>query len=146
MQSILRDDCSEYRLRLLELNHHLLANQDRVDPEFDFQGCDFIFITHAQHFEKLVDAVPNLRYRVIHLISNLYEIIMSGVRYHQITDEGWRNRRIFVADKQGRCGFRQIAAYNVDASGQVGDYSYRQIMNSYSPTMKRSSSKSGIMC
>ena len=129
MQSILREYCSKYRLRLLELNHHLLANQDRVDPEFDFQGCDFIFITHAQHFEKLVDAVPNLRYRVIHLIRNPYKIIMSGVRYHQITDEGWCNRRIFVADKQGRCGFRQIAAYNVDASGQVGDYSYRQIMN-----------------
>jgi len=129
MQGILRDYCSKYRLRLLELNHHLVANQDQVDPEFDFQRCDFIFVTHAQHFEKLLNAVPNLRYRAIHLIRNPYEIIMSGVRYHQITDEGWCNKKIFVADKQGCCGFRQIAAYNVDASDQMGDFTYRDIMN-----------------
>jgi tetratricopeptide (TPR) repeat protein len=130
MQSILGEYCSRYRLRLLDLNHYLLANRNEVDPTFDFQQYDFIFATHAQHFEKLVNAVPNLRYRAIHLIRNPYEIIMSGVRYHQITDEEWCNKRIFVADKYGRCGFRRIAAYNVDASGQVGDYSYRDIMNS----------------
>ena len=130
MQGILADYCSRYHLRLLDLNHYLIANENKVDPEFDFQQYDFIFATHAQHFEKLVNAVPNLRYRAIHLIRNPYEIIMSGVRYHQITDEEWCNKKIFVADKYGRCGFRRIAAYDVDASGQAGDYSYREIMNS----------------
>jgi glycosyltransferase involved in cell wall biosynthesis len=129
MQGILREYCAKYRLRLLELNHHLSGNNDQVDPTFDFQRYDFIFVTHAQHFEKLVDAVPNLRYRTVHLIRNPYEIIMSGVRYHQVTDEGWCNKKIFVADKHGNCGYKRIAAYNVDASAEVGSYTYREIMN-----------------
>jgi len=136
MQGVLRDYCARYRLRLLELNHHLIAHQDQIDPEFDFQQYDVIFVTHAQHFERLIDAVPNLRYRAIHLIRNPYEIIMSGVRYHQITDETWCNKKLFVADDHGACGFKRIAAYNVDASDQLGDYTYREIMNLLSDTEK----------
>jgi tetratricopeptide (TPR) repeat protein len=136
MQGILREYCTKYGLRLLELSEHLAANNERlgvnldeVDPDLDFQGYDFIFITHAQHFEILVDAVPNLRYRAVHLIRNPYEIIMSGVRYHQITDEGWCNKKLFVADKRGPCGFRRIAGYDVDENAEVGDHTYREIMN-----------------
>jgi len=130
MQGILREYCAKYRLRLLELNQHLSGNKDQVDPECDFQGYDFIFVTHAQHFEKLVNAVPYLRYRAVHLTRNPYEIIMSGVRYHQVTDEGWCNKKLFVSDQKGHCGFKRIAAYDVDKNGQVGDYTYREIMNS----------------
>jgi tetratricopeptide (TPR) repeat protein len=136
MQSILRDYCTKYRLRLLELNHHLVVNGDCVDPKFDFQSHDFIFITHVQHFGKLVDAVPYLRYRVIHVIRNPYEIIMSGVRYHQITDETWCNKRLFVADSRGPCGFRRVAAYNVEPDDEAGHHTYREIMNMLSEPSK----------
>jgi hypothetical protein len=123
MQAILREYCAKYRLRLLQLDQHLKSNKGRIDPAIDFQGYDFIFVTHAQHFEKLVDAVPNLSYKAVHLIRNPYEIVMSGVRYHQVTDEAWCNSKRFVADEKENGGFRKIAPH------EKGEYSYREIMN-----------------
>lgn len=135
MESILREYCARYNLRLLEMNDHLATNNarfglnlDDMDPEFNYQAYDFIFITNSQHFERLVKASPNLRYRVIHLIRNPYEIIMSGVRYHQITDEQWCNKKLFVADARGTCGFKRIAQYDADVNGLAGECSYRDIM------------------
>ena len=136
MAGILREYCARYGLRYMDLSDHLAANNarlginvDTVDPALDFQSYDFIFVPHAQHFEILVDAVPNLRYRAVHLTRNPYEIIMLGVRFHQITDEQWCNKKLFVADARGPCGFRRIAEYDVGEDGEVGDHSYREIMN-----------------
>ena len=78
MANIIRQYCKMFKLRLLELNQHLVRNGDQIDPSEDFQSYDFIFVTHAQHFEQLVTAVPYLRYRAVHLIRNPFEIIMSG--------------------------------------------------------------------
>jgi hypothetical protein len=136
MRGIVREYCTKYHLRLLELNHHLSGNNNQVDPAFDFQHYDFIFVSDAKHFEKLVDAVPNLRYRTVHLIINPYEIILSGVRYHQVTDDDWCNRKLFVADEKAYCGFRRVAAYDVAEGGQVGDHTYREVMNELSDADK----------
>jgi tetratricopeptide (TPR) repeat protein len=130
MQGVLREYCKTHKLKLLELNQHLSANQNRIDVNVDFQSYEFIFITHAQHFEQLVDAAPNLRYRAIHLIRHPLEIIMSGVRYHQITDEVWCNRKIFVADASAAAGFRRIANYDASKDQERGEMTYREIMNS----------------
>jgi hypothetical protein len=136
MEGILREYCTAQNLRFFQLNQHLSKNNDCVDPAFNCQVYDFIQVTHAQHFERLIDAVPSLRYRALHLIRNPYEIIMSGVRYHQVTQEGWCNKKIFVRDVKGPCGYLRIANYNCSKEDEAGEYSYREIMSSLSPTDK----------
>jgi tetratricopeptide (TPR) repeat protein len=134
MHGFVHEYCKKYNLKLLVLNKHLSENKDRIDTSVDFQAYDFIYITHAQHFERLINAVPNLRYRAIHLIRHPLEIIMSGVRYHQITDEGWCNRRIFIADPKAAAGYRQIGSYDAAKDQELGDFSYREIMNALDET------------
>jgi tetratricopeptide (TPR) repeat protein len=129
MAGIIRKYCEMFNLRLLELNAHFISHDGEIDTTVDFQAYDVIFVNHAQHFEHLITAVPYLRYRAVHLIRNPFEIIMSGVRYHQKTDEVWCNLKLFVKSPSGICGFERVAAYNAEATAQVGDYTYREIMN-----------------
>lgn len=129
MFEIFSEYCQKFNLKFLDLNAHLAANDDAIDTALDFQSYDFIFITRGQHFEQLIQAVPYLRYRAIQLIRNPFEIIMSGVRDHQVTDESWCLKKLFVADSDGFCGFRQIAPYDVGPEKQLGEYSYQDIMN-----------------
>jgi hypothetical protein len=129
MQRILRDYCITYNKKLLELNDILKNKGAEIEPSYGFGEYDFIFITHIQHFVQLMAAVPHLKYRTVHLIRNPFEIIMSGVRYHQITDEKWCNEKVFVKDATTPWGYSQITNYGGDSGGQSGDFTYKQIMN-----------------
>ena len=56
------------------------------------------------------------------------------MRYHQITDETWCNKKLFVKASDGICGFKRIVArYNVAPNEEIGNYTYRDIMNTLSP-------------
>jgi tetratricopeptide (TPR) repeat protein len=128
MQGVLRDYCKKYGARLLELQQQMSRNNGCIDPTCNFHDFDFIYIPHAQHFKLILDIAPTLNYRVVHLIRNPLEIIMSGVRYHQVAKEEWCDKRLFVADQSGPCGFRRIAHNNAVIHEQNGQYSYQNII------------------
>ena len=128
MLGVAREYCETYGLKHLIFDRYLRDNGERIDPDHDFQSYDFISINHALHFERLLDAAPDLNYRALHLVRNPYEIIMSGVRYHQVAREEWSDKKLFVADAGAPCGYRRIAINGASEPACSGQFSYREII------------------
>ena len=128
MLGLAREYCETYGLKHLVFDRYLRDNGNRIDPAHDFQSYDVISINHALHFAQLIDAVPGLAYRALHLVRNPYEIIMSGARYHEVAREEWSDKKLFVADEGGPCGFLRIGPNSQPDEACRGDFSYRDIL------------------
>jgi hypothetical protein len=136
MLGLAREYCEIHGLKHLVFDRYLRDNGERIDPAHDFQSYDVISINHAVHFTRLIDAVPGLAYRALHLVRNPYEIIMSGVRYHQVAREEWSDKKLFVADEDGPCGYRRIGGNETPDEACCGQFSYREIICLLSPERK----------
>ncbi|MGR8933322.1 MAG: WcbI family polysaccharide biosynthesis putative acetyltransferase [Gammaproteobacteria bacterium] len=124
-KSILEEYCQNSNDSYLDFTQYLFRNKESIDPDYDFNKHKVIFIAHVQHFARLIKTVPGFKYRAVHVIRHPYEILMSGVRYHQVTNEAWCNKKVFIKKDEG---FEKIINFNVDNALCNADYSYKDIM------------------
>jgi len=85
-----------------------------------------LFLNHSNFFQK-----PTIKYKGIHIYRHPYEIIMSGVRYHQITNEKWCAKKKLPGKK---CTYKQhIRKLSIDdkISFEMKNAAKRTIMNIY---------------
>jgi len=129
-------EMSNRRIKAIIGSYHKTGSVIFSDIFKTYQQHDKSFIyADYNHFNSVPDDAISKKKCVV-LIRHPYEMIMSGMRYHQIADEGWCTTdtgRLPVIRKDSQKGWKRFGQRNFNGAppkGELGKCSYKEYINS----------------
>ena len=115
--AIFKQYCNAKKINFIRALHNQSSQHVKNILKTSQNKC--IFYDHCFQF-KQTKFQPNFQSKGIHIYRHPYEIIMSGVRYHQKTDESWcakrklPNQSITYQQKINKLSFNQKIIFETE--------------------------------